>query len=305
MALFVQKIKSVPDRLWDITIPPRKTKPTIPEQFHAFAADVHSPILSKPISQLCTRNQYEEPEYKYWVDQIKEVPRLHRKQWEFVYILRVLHVCGMLDEGRRGLGFGVGKEPLPAVMAKHGVQVLATDLDNNDAKSRLWAQAGQHARGLDSLNSYNICDDKTFARLVRFEPADMNNISPAYKDFDFCWSACAFEHLGSIKAGLEFVRNSLKCLRPGGVAIHTTEYNCYSDSQTVRYGATVLFRMQDFLKLGAELRAQGHEIQFNFCQGSDPVDLHVDVPPYSLDTHLKLQLRKYVTTSIGVLVTVA
>ena len=37
--------------------------------------------------------------------------------------------------------------------------------------------------------------------------------------FDFVWSACAFEHLGSILNGLEFVVNSVKCLKPGGVVL--------------------------------------------------------------------------------------
>lgn len=317
MLILVRKAKTIPDKLWELAIPPRRTTPIIPDEYRAFASDTQLPSLRDPVSQLCTRNQFDEPEYKYWADQLNgccvigkgrdrcQAPRFCRKQWEFVYILRVLQLHGMLKEGIRGIGFGVGKEPLSAVLAKHGVQVLATDLDSNYAKSRLWATSGQHAQKLEDLKSCNICDEDTFSRRVRFEAVDMNKIPETFRGFDFCWSACAFEHLGSINSGIKFVRNSLNCLKPGGVAVHTTEYNCYSDARTIRYGATVLFRMRDLLKLGADLRAQGHGIQFNLFQGNDPVDLHVDVPPYAFDPHLKIELRKFVTSSIGLLVTVA
>jgi SAM-dependent methyltransferase len=305
MLILVRKAKTIPDKLWELAIPPRRTAPIIPDEYRAFASDTQLPTLRYPVSQLCTRNQFDEPEYKYWADQLNEAPRFSRKQWEFVYILRVLQLHGMLKEGMRGIGFGVGKEPLPAVFAKHGVEVLATDLDRKDAKSRLWVKSRQHAQKFEDLRSSNICDADTLSRRVRSEAVDMNKIPERYRGFDFCWSACAFEHLGSINSGLEFVRNSLKCLKPGGVAVHTTEYNCYSDSRTIRYGVTVLFRMRDLLRLGADLRTHGHEIQFNLFQGNDPVDLHVDVPPYAFDPHLKIELRKFVTVSIGLLVTVA
>jgi SAM-dependent methyltransferase len=224
--------------------------------------------------------------------------------WEFVYILQSLRTHGMLAAGRKGLGFGTGQEPLPAVMAKYGVQVLATDLDTAKASARGWVDTNQHASALADLNRLGICEPQRFAELVRFEFADMSAISPAYRDFDFCWSACALEHLGSIDEGLAFIENSLRCLKPGGVAVHTTEYNCGSDSRTLEHGGTVIFRMRDFLRLGASLRARGHDVSFNFHQGDREVDRHIDVPPYSGDVHLKLRLMRFVTTSIGITVRV-
>ena len=35
-------------------------------------------------------------------------PGLHRKVWEFVYVLRAAEQSGVLAEGRRAVGFGVG-----------------------------------------------------------------------------------------------------------------------------------------------------------------------------------------------------
>ncbi|MDB5857394.1 MAG: hypothetical protein JWQ76_1083 [Ramlibacter sp.] len=288
-------VHEVRDRL----VPPRMGVPVIPPGARSWATDVLEPTLAQPVSQLCTHRQFDEPEFAFWTREMQLPLRTHRKLWEFVYILQSLRTHGMLAAGRKGLGFGTGQEPLPAVMAKNGVEVLATDLDTAKASARGWVDTNQHASALADLNQPGICEPERFARLVRFEFADMNALPPRYNGFDFCWSACALEHLGSIDAGLEFIENSLRCLKPGGVAVHTTEYNCCSDSRTLKRGGTVIFRMQDFLRLGEKLRAQGHEVSFNFHQGDREVDRHVDVPPYSQEPHLKLRLMKYVATSIG------
>ena len=54
--------------------------------------------------------------------------RLHRKIWEFCFIAQALDERGMLARGRRGLGFAVGTEPLPAMFASRGCAIVATDL---------------------------------------------------------------------------------------------------------------------------------------------------------------------------------
>lgn len=171
------------------------------------------PRLEHPGSQLCTANQFDEPSFERWCAALREPVRYSRKLWEFVYVCEVLQQRGMLSTSRRGLGFGVGKEPLAAMFASLGCEVVATDLDLRDAASADWTQTDQHATQLDDLNSRGICDAVTFAQRVQFRAEDMNRISSDLVDFDFTWSACAFEHLGSIKHGLDFFVNSLSCLR--------------------------------------------------------------------------------------------
>ena len=48
------------------------------------------PTLEMIGSQLCTASQFLSPTYQKWCDSICERPRLHRKQWEFVYVLQAL-----------------------------------------------------------------------------------------------------------------------------------------------------------------------------------------------------------------------
>ena len=261
------------------------------------------PSLTAPVSQACTASQFDEPAYRYWCEQIAEYPRFHRKQWEFCYILQALARNGMLAPGMRGLGFGVGGEPLAALMASRGVSVMATDLAPDRAAKLGWVATSQHAANRDALNERNLCDPDRFTSLVEFRFMDMNSIdSDLSGNFDFCWSACALEHLGSIKKGLQFIKNSIDCLRPGGVAVHTTELNCSSNEATLDNTSTVLFRRSDFEALGRELSAAGHELIFNFELGDQALDKHVDMPPYSADQHLKLQIECWVTTSFGVIV---
>ncbi|WP_322015538.1 SAM-dependent methyltransferase [Paraburkholderia sp. J12] len=261
------------------------------------------PSLSRITSQLCTATQFREGAYGRWCREMRTPARFARKQWEFVYILEALSQHGMLQPEKTGLGFGCGNEPLAAVMAKHGAKVLATDLATAEATDKGWVESNEHAATLDGLNDFGICDWPTFRRNVGFEFADMNAVPEKFDgQFDFVWSACAFEHLGSIRHGLDFVKNSVRCLKPGGVAVHTTEFNLSSNDQTLEDPGCVIFRRRDMELLATELESLGYEVaSFNFNPGSAPIDHHIDAPPYGIP-HLKLALEGYVATSIGLIV---
>jgi cyclopropane fatty-acyl-phospholipid synthase-like methyltransferase len=264
---------------------------------------IGEPTLTNPVSQMATEAQCRSDAFYYWCEETRlpHEPIFHRKLWEYAYILQCLSETGMMSPGRRGLGFGVGKEPLVAVMAARGCEVVATDLDIDEATKQGWAGSGEYAATLEALNDRGICPAARFASHVIYRVADMNKIDADLIGFDFVYSSCAFEHVGSIELGLEFVKNSLKCLRPGGIAVHTTEFNVLSNDATIDHQQTVLFRRQDIDRLAAELLNQGHEIVLNYNPGSGPFDRHIDVPPWS-GIHLKLQLEQYVTTSLGLLI---
>ncbi len=85
----------------------------------------------------------------------------------------------------------------------------------------------------------------------------MNAIDADLQGFDFTWSSCCFEHLGCI-GGRHAVRlNSVeRCLRPGGVAVHTAELNLSSDDATIATGLPWLYRRRDMLALNM-LRGAG------------------------------------------------
>lgn len=259
-------------------------------------------------SCVCREAHYRLPLFRWWCDQLHEPARYHRKLWEFVYICQVLHERGKLGPGMRGVGFGVGKEPLAALFASRGADIVATDMDADAARAAGWLGSAQHAGAeLGALNDRGICDPHMFREHVRYRTVDMNAIPGDLVDFDFCWSSCAFEHLGSLDQGLAFVRHSLDTLRPGGVAVHTTEFNLSSDERTVATGPVVLFRRRDFRALEAALLADGHQVApFDFELGNEAVERYVDLPPFTAEPHLRLRLpfgaTSYATTSIGVVI---
>ncbi len=282
-------------------IPPfllrRPSLPDVPWEFR-------EPDLVNPTSQLCTAEQMTSETYRSLCGPLGLDPSLQaRKCWEFVYIYAVLQKAGLLVPGMKGLGFGTGHEPLPSAFAAAGVAVLATDAPPDLMFSSNWAEAGQWTAGLEALWLPNLLPRERFFKRVTFQPIDMNAIPADVTGFDFCWSACCLEHLGSIRKGLDFIRNSLHTLRPGGVAVHTTEFNLLSETDTLELSDIVLFRKRDIETVIHELVQDGHKVEpLNTWPGATLVDEYIDVPPYG-PAHLKLQIAAFTTTSFGLVVT--
>lgn len=269
--------------------------------YRAKTRSAAEPTLERPVSQLVTVAQMRSDTYKAWCQEMKLEPRTYRKSWEFAYVLQALQDAGVLRAGSRGLGFGVGLEPVPAVLARRGCEVVVTDLAPDRARGLGWAAMS----GLDvaELNQAGICPAEEFARRVSWRSVDMNAIPTALRrgEFDFVWSSCSLEHLGSIALGRAFVLNSLECLKPSGVAVHTTELNLTSNVFTIDRMPTVLFRKRDVVATLEACRARGWESSFNACAGRDPLDRRFDLPPYVGSLHLKLLIGRYVSTSVGFL----
>jgi hypothetical protein len=254
-------------------------------------------------SKACTQADIESAAFRYWSTCLRDRPgMLHRKPWEWCFIAQALYERGVLAEGRRGLGFAVGKEPLSALFASLGCHIVASDIGREDADKAGWSATNQHASSPMQLNSRGICADDVFAERVTFREADMRRIPADLRGFDFIWSACALEHLGGLKQGMEFVLDAMDCLAPGGVAVHTTELNCESDRSTVEHGQSVIYRRRDLHELAEQLHAHGHSIEpLDFGLGETLADHFVDEPPYNGRTHLKLRVDGYVTTSFGII----
>jgi glycosyltransferase involved in cell wall biosynthesis/SAM-dependent methyltransferase len=266
-------------------------------------ADEHSPVFSRVTSKLCVNRDFQTDYYQHWIDKLQASKTIHRKYWEWVVMSQALNERGFLKAGKKGMGFAVGNEPLPSAFASLGCEIVATDqnYDIPEAKEH-WATTDQLCRGKQALNEKQICPPETFDKLVSFREVDMNNIPAELKqgEFDFIWSSCAFEHIGSIEHGLRFVKESLKCLKPGGVAIHTTEFNCSSNEGTLNTDNLVFFRHRDIQRLVSELTAEGSRVESpDYWMGDSKYDL---TPMKDLSNqwapHLKIELGGYIATSL-------
>ncbi len=254
-------------------------------------------------SELCKAKDMQADWYQRWCRELNEKPKFHRKQWEFVWVMQALWERDCIQKGKKGLVFAVGTEPGPSIFANYGCDILATDIFPEKGKAMGWTNADQLCFGIESLNTRKLCDDATLGKHVSYRPVDMNDIPGDLTGFDFNWSSCSFEHLGTIEKGIKFLKNQLKTLKPGGWAVHTTEFNVSSNEKTIDHADTVIFRKKDIDKLVAELRQSGHFVEeLDYSLGGLPEDFMVDIFPHRQDVHLKLQLNEFVVTSIGLII---
>jgi SAM-dependent methyltransferase len=283
-----------------VSLVPRRRNDEILSAFRTGA----QPTIAHPRSQICTAAQCNEPIYNDWCKAIRTPRRYGRKQWEHVFILETLRQNGMIKQGSRGLGFGCGKEPSVAVLAQRGCRIVATDLAPDQVVGKGWIETNQHASSIQSLNEFGLCEPEAFQQRVSLRYVDMNAIPEDLKNFDFTWSSCALEHLGSLRHGLDFIKNSINCLRPGGVAVHTTEFNLSSNGDTLEDPNCVIYRKKDVESFIDECAAEGILVApLNWQAISSPLDEHVDVEPLSTTLNLKVRLAGYVCTSIGLTLT--
>lgn len=249
----------------------------------------------QPLLDTCRRVK-EADFYTEWLDQRRRelalTPVLHRKLWEISSIAQVYHE--RIGFAGQAIGFGVGRERMPAWLACHSVGVLATDRP----EPGVWNER-QHAKGQEELFCEGICDRGMMNGFVQFAPVDMRQIPESlFRDFDFSWSTGSFEHLGSIEAGLQFFCRQMRCLKPGGWSAHTTEFNVQSNGQTVESPDLSIFREQDFHELARRLEAQGDRLlPLDFSAGTGPADYLIDYPPFGYP-HLTIQLGDCVFTSV-------
>lgn len=259
-------------------------------------------------SVVCRYEHFTQAWYRRWAERLRAqtidvtptIPISYRKVWEWAAILHALEERGMLQPGRRAMGFAVGTEQLSSIFASMGVEVVASDLGEGEQVGG-WASTNQHAASLQALYHPHQVDQATFERLVSFRPVDMNDLSALPSEaFDFVWSSCAMEHLGNLQKGLDFFCNAMRLLKPGGIAVHTTEYNVGSNDATLGDGFNCIYRRRDLEALDYRLRDLRCGLEpFDFDAGTHRFDLDYDVPPYfgGEKVHIKLKFDTFVCTS--------
>lgn len=269
-------------------------------------------------SQVCTYESIHAPRLLHWSDRLRPMwdpdgtdtrrVILHRRMWEWLFLCESMREAGMLQPGRRGLGFGA-REPLVSLFAGMGCDLVVAEFGSDrrgeatspDADGEL---AGAPAAAIDD----RFCPADLFRERVQYHELDLRDVlrdvPDDLHDFDFTWSSHVIDHLGSPAAGMDFVAAQMHRLKPGGLAVHTTELNLSSDTDTIAEGVeggTVLYRRRDVEDLVRRLRADGHRIAYDLSEGSWPADRHVDVPPYTR-THLRTKLGEYETTSVALVI---
>jgi hypothetical protein len=263
-----------------------------------------SDIFASPVSALCQQVHHDHPRFHDICHNIlHEPPRYHRKLWEFVYIIAMLEHHNMLSPNKTGIGFGCGTERLTPGLISAGANLVISDLDFSEAKDKGWLHGEQHSSSVESFSRHfpEVCTKQEFQAKCQFRVIDMNHIpADTHGKYDFTWSSCSLEHLGSLEHGLQFILESMKCLKSGGVAVHTTEYNVSSNDATLNEPSCCYYRRRDIEDLIIRLTAAGCKVYpVDYSEGALINDKLIDIPPYKNLPHLKLQAQGYTCTSIG------
>lgn len=263
--------------------------------------EVNLPTIKNPVCQLTTAEQWEEDDFKRILSDLKIKRRFHRKQWEQVFVIRALEKSEKLKKNKKGLGFACGTELLPSYFASKKCKITASDnfLENSSSG---WVKTNQHSNCAESLFKPKYITEDDFKKYVTFKNIDMNNIPKNYfNSFDFCWSVCAMEHIGGIKKAEEFLKNSLRCLKVGGVAVHTTEFNLSSNKDTFDLKNNAAFRHCDIIRI-LESLGDDFEYEINLTIGDHPLNFYVDFQRNEPDKHLKIENRNFILTCVGLII---
>jgi hypothetical protein len=254
--------------------------------FSANAVKPELPSFSMPKTQIVTANQFFEPSFKKWAcNEMGWQFGFNRKLWEYAFILNAIDVYGKANG--RGVGFGVGREPIVEVLLRQGAKLVVSDLMDAEAQPKGW-----ESMNFSGLEKYDI----------RFMYVDMNKIPDELRNFDFLWSCGSFEHIGGLQQGLAFVKRSLACLKPGGLAVHTTEYNSSDNSATFESPGLSIYRQKDIEGLAEDLSRSGHKIECNFTKGDHALDAIVSDETSPWEISLKVKVCGQVATSIGIVI---
>jgi len=272
------------------------------------------PTFAELKGQAASAAQCDDPAYLEWCKLLEgwdaptgPIRQYNRKLWEWAYIAEAVTQAGLMQPGRSAVGFGVGNEPLPALLASRGLDVLATD--QGVATDDHWMASGELNTGLAGLRRPRLLSDGELERRVRVREVDMNDVPDDLGTFDVVWSSCVVEHLGSPQRGLDFIIESCGLLAPGGIAVHTTELELTPKATTADYGNCAVYRISDLLALAKRLPEAGCTATFNFAVSMDrPEDRWVSLQAIGHhaalpDTaHLKLAIADSVSTSFGTLI---
>jgi SAM-dependent methyltransferase len=143
---------------------------------------------------------------------------IHRKRWEWATGLIAMQRFGKLNSKCNALGVGAGTESMLFYLANHLAHVYATDL----YAGKEWKEAPADF----------LADPKKYSPIKYKEDAltalrmDGTKLEFPSDSFDLVFSFSSIEHFkrGNPLGAIQSLKEIERVLRPGGIAVLTTEY---------------------------------------------------------------------------------
>ncbi|MDR6116757.1 MULTISPECIES: hypothetical protein [unclassified Sphingomonas] len=231
-------------------------------------ATIQPVLFACPVSQPMTAAQLSDPLTIAW-NAVLHQAGCDIQNWEDAFILQALHYYDVVPKGGSGLGMGRRRSRLPAYFAGRGCAILSASLHHEDLPD------GDPGLALELLEADDLCSPHRFYEVVHLTLFDRLTIPPSLTGFDFLWSTDAYDVPEAQERLPQMLRNSMRCLRPGGLAIHMLRYrpNASATGDTASAG----FSRPEIERMALSLIADGQEVaQLNFA--TDPQTNDKPVP---------------------------
>jgi SAM-dependent methyltransferase len=173
--------------------------------------------------KVCASEDYQSPEFKHVLEDVfKQPASYHRKQWEFVVIYLNLLKFGKLNADSVGASFGAGRERLIYDVSSVVKKLTATDLyiyNTEWATAKIEQDMTCREFVLNGApGKFNAHDSLDVIEM------DMRSLEFDDDSLDFCYSSCAFEHIGHFEDFVNHLKEVKRVLKNGGVYVMTTEH---------------------------------------------------------------------------------
>ena len=109
-----------------------------------------------------------------------------------------------------------------------------------------------------------------------------------------------FSSSSSAQKGMDFIIKSLDVLNPGGISVHTTEFNL-SSNETIDVPFNAIYGRHFFDNLRIEIERRGHVFEpVDYRLGDNPKEDDVQYYNQPQKPHIKVSAYGTVFTSIGI-----
>jgi SAM-dependent methyltransferase len=175
------------------------------------------------LNRLCNIEDWENSEIKGTLAELQKLSSeglIHRKDWEWALGIIAMRRFGKLNEKSTAIGVGSGREAILFYLANKVKHVYATDL----YKVKDWIEAAP-SDFPENPKKYAPFPYKEDALTVM--RMDGTKLEFPSESFDIAFSFSSIEHFGGGKnhsGALRSLREMERVLKPGGLAVITTEY---------------------------------------------------------------------------------